>query len=85
MPGPARTLVADRYELGGIIGRGGHGVVYRAVDRMTGRNVAVKMLSDGVANDPDYAARLAREQEALVALAGTREVFGFNAKVSGKL
>ncbi|HEX7670560.1 MAG TPA: serine/threonine-protein kinase, partial [Polyangiaceae bacterium] len=74
MPGPARTLVADRYELENIIGRGGHGVVYSAVDRKTERKVAVKMLGEGVANDPEYAARLAREQEALVALAGTSAV-----------
>jgi serine/threonine-protein kinase len=67
-------VVADRYELTGILGHGGQGVVYRARDRTAGRDVAIKMLSDSVADDPVYAARLAREQEALVALAGTSAV-----------
>ncbi len=68
------VVVADRYELTGILGHGGQGVVYRARDRTAGRDVAIKMLSDSVADDPVYAARLAREQEALVALAGTSAV-----------
>jgi serine/threonine-protein kinase len=68
------VVVADRYELTGILGHGGQGVVYRARDRTAGREVAIKMLSDSVADDPVYAARLAREQEALVALAGTSAV-----------
>lgn len=67
-------VVADRYELTGVLGQGGQGVVYRARDRSAGRDVAIKMLSDSVADDPVYAARLAREQEALVALAGTSAV-----------
>jgi serine/threonine protein kinase len=67
-------VVADRYELTGVLGQGGQGVIYRARDRTAGRDVAVKMLSDSVADDPVYAARLAREQEALVALAGTSAV-----------
>src|ERR1700742_860297 len=67
-------VIADRYELSGVLGHGGQGVVYRARDRTAGRDVAIKMLSDSVADDPVYAARLAREQEALVALAGTSAV-----------
>jgi serine/threonine protein kinase len=68
------VVIADRYELTGILGHGGQGVVYRARDRTAGRDVAIKMLSDSVADDPVYAARLAREQEALLALAGTSAV-----------
>jgi len=68
------TVIGDRYELTAVIGRGGHGVVYRAVDRQSSRAVAVKMLSESYANEPEYAARLAREQEALLALAGTSAV-----------
>jgi serine/threonine-protein kinase len=67
-------VIADRYELTGVLGHGGQGVVYRARDRTAGRDVAIKMLSDSVADDPVYAARLAREQEALVALAGSSAV-----------
>jgi eukaryotic-like serine/threonine-protein kinase len=74
MPDLAGTVVSDRYELAEILGQGGQGTVYRARDRTTGRGVAVKMLSPGVANNPEFAIRLAREQEALVALAGTSAV-----------
>jgi serine/threonine-protein kinase len=68
------TVVDGRYELTGIIGQGGQSVVYRGFDRHEGRGVAVKMLSDHEGNDPVIAARFAREQEALVALAGTSAV-----------
>jgi serine/threonine protein kinase len=68
------TVVSERYELGEVLGKGGQGTVYRARDRSTGRGVAVKMLSPGVANNPEFAVRLAREQEVLVALAGTAAV-----------
>src|ERR1041385_8670739 len=70
----AGTVVSERYELGEILGQGGQGTVYRARDRTTGRSVAVKMLSPGVAHNREFAVRLAREQEALVALAGTSAV-----------
>jgi Protein kinase domain len=39
------------YQLGEEIGRGGLGQVNRAVQRVFGRNVAIKQLSDGAAND----------------------------------
>jgi serine/threonine-protein kinase len=74
MPDLAGTVVSDRYELAEVLGQGGQGTVYRARDRTTGRGVALKMLSPGVANNPEFAIRLAREQEALVALAGTSAV-----------
>ena len=74
MAGTVGIVVADRYEIGAVIGRGGHGVVHRALDRTTGRHVAIEMPSDGFAGDPEYAARLAGEQEAFVALAGTSAV-----------
>ena len=37
-------LIAGRYALDDILGRGGGGQVYRATDRLTGENVAVKLL-----------------------------------------
>jgi serine/threonine-protein kinase len=67
-------VLAGRYELTDIIGRGGHGTVWRAHDRNTGRAVAVKMLNDVAANDPNLIERLKREQLALVSLAGTSAV-----------
>src|SRR5258708_28853966 len=74
MGGLRGIVIAGRYGLTGVLGHGGQGVVYRAVDRSTGRGVGVKMITEGLAYDPEYAARLAREQEALIALAGTSAV-----------
>ncbi len=70
----AGEVVAGRYELADVIGQGGLGLVWRARDRDTGRDVAVKMLSEVAARDPQQIERLRREQLALVALAGTSAV-----------
>lgn len=71
-----------RYLLQEEIGRGGHGVVYRALDYETEAQVAVKVLKDGVSDDPDFALRLWREAQAMKALWGTSVVrvhrFGFD-------
>jgi hypothetical protein len=50
-----------KYEVVGVIGRGGMGVVYRAVDPAIGRPVAIKMLKGGFAGDPDLLERFYRE------------------------
>ena len=45
------TLLLDRYELRGRLGRGGMGTVYRAYDRQLERLVAVKVFAAGDAGD----------------------------------
>lgn len=56
-------VLDGRYELGEQIGSGGMAFVYRATDRGRGRAVAVKVLSSGLAADPESVARLQREAE----------------------
>src|SRR5690348_11104566 len=53
------------YRIEGIVGVGRMGVVYLAIDRITGRAVALKVLRDDVGADPQYRARFQREGELL--------------------
>ena len=54
------------YEVTGLIGRGGMGRVYRAVDQRLGRTVAVKMLLD--AEDSELLSRFESEARAVASL-----------------
>ncbi len=56
------------YEIVGAIGAGGMGEVYRARDARLGRDVAIKILPEGFATDPDRLARFEREGRAVAAL-----------------
>jgi Tol biopolymer transport system component len=56
------------YEIVGPIGAGGMGEVYRAHDSKLGRDVAIKVLPQAFAADPDRLARFEREARLLAAL-----------------
>jgi Tol biopolymer transport system component len=56
------------YEIVGLIGSGGMGEVYRAHDSTLNRDVAVKVVPDLFANDPERLARFTREAQTLAAL-----------------
>src|SRR6187431_3796918 len=56
------------YEITAQIGVGGMGEVYRATDTDLKRPVAIKVLPESVATDPDRLARFRREAEVLAAL-----------------
>ena len=53
-----------KYEITGILGRGGMGVVYRAEDKRIGRLVAIKTLTEGFAGQPEMLERFYREAQA---------------------
>jgi DNA-binding response OmpR family regulator len=55
----------DKYEAREILGRGGMGTVYRAVERGTNRSVALKLLAPLVAQDRAGLARFFREAATL--------------------
>jgi serine/threonine protein kinase len=56
------------YEILAPIGAGGMGEVYRARDKKLDRDVAIKVLPESVAADPDTLARFEREAKAVAAL-----------------
>ena len=56
------------YEIVSPLGEGGMGEVYRARDTKLNRNVAIKILPDAFACDPDRVARFAREAQTLATL-----------------
>lgn len=56
------------YEILSALGAGGMGEVYRARDTKLGRDVAIKIVSDGFGHDPERLARFQREAHLLAAL-----------------
>jgi hypothetical protein len=63
---PGTRLAA--YEVLSLLGAGGMGEVYRARDTRLGRDVAIKVLPDSFAADPDRVARFTREARTLASL-----------------
>jgi serine/threonine protein kinase len=72
-------VIDGRYRLEQEIGRGGHGLVYRAFDNEASIEVALKILNQSVTEDPQYTVRLWREAQSLAALWGQSvvRVYGF--------
>src|SRR5437773_3038071 len=56
------------YEILSAIGAGGMGEVYRARDTTLNRDVAMKVLPESFASDPDRLARFTREAQTLASL-----------------
>jgi hypothetical protein len=80
-PRPGVVLGGGRYRLDQLIGSGGMATVWRATDRRLGRTVAIKLISDALADDPTYAERFAREARTAAGLSHTNlvQVFDYGA------
>ena len=63
-----KPLDISHYRLGPEIGRGGMGIVYRAIDTKLGRPVAIKVLPTEATADPDRHRRFVREAQSASAL-----------------
>lgn len=61
-------MVGGRYQMEGLLGRGGMAEVWRAVDTRLGRPVAVKQLRADLATDPTFQARFRREAQSAAGL-----------------
>jgi serine/threonine-protein kinase len=57
-----------RYKIVALLGSGGMGEVYRAIDEMLGRSVAIKVLPPKLSADADALRRLEREAKILASL-----------------
>ena len=57
----ARPARIGKYDVTGVIGRGGMGIVYRATDPRIGRPVAIKVLTGFFSEDSELLARFYRE------------------------
>src|SRR5580698_6707049 len=63
---PQQTIA--HYRITAKLGEGGMGAVYRATDTKLNREVAIKVLPEALATDPDYLARFTREAQVLASL-----------------
>jgi serine/threonine protein kinase len=63
-----RGLLSNRYRVDELIGRGGMATVYRGTDQVLGRSVAVKVLAEQLAQDPNFVERFRREAQAAAGL-----------------
>jgi beta-lactam-binding protein with PASTA domain len=61
-------VVDGRYHVESLIARGGMATVYLALDRRLERDVALKVMRDDLAGDPEFVSRLVREARAAARL-----------------
>src|SRR5205809_420498 len=63
-----QKVLAGRYELEEVLGHGGMAEVFLGTDRVLGRRIAVKILSDRFARDNSFVTRFRREAQSAAAL-----------------
>jgi len=64
-PDPMVGRTLDGYRIEEVLGRGGMGTVYRAIQLSLGRAVALKVLTDELVDDEQFLERFHREADAL--------------------
>jgi non-specific serine/threonine protein kinase len=79
----ASGSVLGPYVVVAPLGAGGMGEVYRARDERLGREVAIKVLPDAVASDPERLRRFADEARAAAALSHPNVLAVYDVDVSG--
>lgn len=72
-------LLAGRYQIGELLGRGGMADVHSGLDARLGRRVAVKLLKPSLANDPAFRTRFRQEAQAAARMAHPTIVRVFDA------
>ncbi|MGH9305579.1 MAG: serine/threonine-protein kinase [Acidimicrobiales bacterium] len=77
-PPPRFAVLAGRYEVGEILGRGGMGEIRAGVDRRLGRQVAIKILRADMAHDPLIRGRFEQEGRMAARLAHPNVVSVFD-------
>ena len=73
-----------KYEVLDILGRGGMGIVYKAVDPGIGRAVAIKMTTGAVGEDPEMLQRFSREAQSVGQLQHPNIVTVYDLGVEGR-
>lgn len=72
-------LLAGRYQIGELLGRGGMADVHAGTDARLGRRVAIKLLKPSLANDPAFRTRFRQEAQAAARMAHPTIVRVFDA------
>jgi eukaryotic-like serine/threonine-protein kinase len=72
-------LLAGRYQIGELLGRGGMADVHLGLDARLGRKVAIKLLKPSLANDPAFRTRFRQEAQAAARMAHPSIVRVFDA------
>jgi len=74
-----RRMIAGRYQLGELLGRGGMSDVHKGTDTRLGRTVAIKLLKPSLATDPAFRTRFRQEAQAAARMAHPTIVRVFDA------
>lgn len=78
-------LLANRYEIIEKVGNGGMSTVYKAIDKVLKRNVAVKILRDEFTTDEEFIKRFEVEAQSAARLTHSNIVSIFDVGVEGNL